>query len=123
MTRTKKIGLSGSCAIFRPTSINRVEELLLKWYELIMNLNCFRELRGERFPLVKNYARFRKFEDDFLKNQGELSYQISMKLFTAMWNEASSFGILPPKEPLEGIEVDIRIARVLNSCLKKSFLR
>ena len=27
-------------------------------------------------------------------------------------------GVLPPKAPLEGIETDIKIAGVLNSCLK-----
>ena len=29
-------------------------------------------------------------------------------------------GVLPLKEPLDGIDVDIRIAKALNSCLKKS---
>jgi len=37
-----------------------------------------------------------------------------------MWNHGVKLGVLPPKEPLEGIETDIKIARVLNSCLKSS---
>jgi len=37
-----------------------------------------------------------------------------------MWNEGVMLGVLPPKNPLEGIEVDIKVAKVLNSCLKKS---
>jgi len=37
-----------------------------------------------------------------------------------MWNEGAKLGVLPTKEPLEGIEVDIKIAKALNSCLKKS---
>jgi len=38
-----------------------------------------------------------------------------------MWNEAFNLGVFPSKDPLEGIEVDIRIAKTPNSCLKKSF--
>jgi hypothetical protein len=31
-----------------------------------------------------------------------------------MWREGMALGVLPLKDPLEGIEVDIRIARMLN---------
>jgi len=70
--------------------------------------------------MIKNPDVLRKFEDSFLRNGGKLSYEQSLKIFTAMWKEAVNLGILPPKAPLEGIEVDIRIAKVLNSCLKNS---
>ncbi len=63
----------------------------------------------------------KNFEDEFLKNQGRLTFGQSLKLFTSMWHEAVSLGAFPPQNPLEGIEVDIRIARILNSCLKRSF--
>ncbi len=38
-----------------------------------------------------------------------------------MWQEAVDLGVLPLKDPLEGIEVDIRIAKILNQglCSKK----
>lgn len=71
--------------------------------------------------MIKNSEMFKNFEDDFFKNQGKLSYSQSLKLFTAMWQEAITLGVFPPREPLEGIEADIKIAKVLNSCLKKSF--
>ncbi len=35
-----------------------------------------------------------------------------------MWELGMSLGVLPPNDPLEGIEVDIRVAEILN-CLKK----
>jgi hypothetical protein len=35
-------------------------------------------------------------------------------LVEAMYREAATLGAFPPKDPLEGIEVDIRIARVVN---------
>ena len=71
--------------------------------------------------MIKNFEMVNIFEAEFIKNQGKLSHDQSMKLFTAMWHEAVTLGVIPPREPLEGIEVDIKIAKVLNSCLKKSF--
>lgn len=44
----------------------------------------------------------------------------SLQLLTAMWQEGVTLGILPPSDPWEGIDVDIRIAGILNSCLTKS---
>jgi hypothetical protein len=49
----------------------------------------------------------------------KLSFSKALALFEAMWKEGVALGVLPPKDPLEGIEVDIRIARILN-CLKNS---
>lgn len=68
--------------------------------------------------MIKNPEVLKNLEDGFIKGQGKLSYEQSLKIFTAMWQEGQSLGILPPQNPLEGIEVGIRIAKVLNSCLK-----
>ena len=70
--------------------------------------------------MVKNSGLLKKFEDSLAKKRGELSFDQALKLFTSMWNEGAKLGVLPAKEPLEGIEVDIKIAKTLNSCLKKS---
>ena len=61
-----------------------------------------------------------KLEDSLMRNEGKLPFHQSLKLFTALWKEGVKLGVLPPKDPLEGIEIDIRVAKVLNSCLKKS---
>jgi hypothetical protein len=71
--------------------------------------------------MIKNSVKVKHFEDEYIKNQGRLPYDQSLKLFTAMWQEAVTLGVFPPREPLEGIEADIKIAKVLNSCLKRSF--
>ncbi len=42
-----------------------------------------------------------------------------MHIFESLWNEGIRLEVLASKKPLEGIEVDIKIAAVLNSCLKK----
>lgn len=70
--------------------------------------------------MVKNSELLKRFEDSFIKDEGRLPFDKSIKLFASMWNEGVKLGVLPPKDPLEGIEVDIKIAKVLNSCLKKS---
>jgi hypothetical protein len=71
--------------------------------------------------MIKDKEILKKFEDDFIRDKGEMPFSRAVKLFTEMWNEGVKLGILPPKDPLEGIEVDIRVAKILNSCSKKSF--
>lgn len=71
--------------------------------------------------MIKDKEILKKFEDDFMREEGKLPLVRAMKLFTSMWNEGVKLGILPPRDPLEGIEVDIRVAKILNSCSKKSF--
>jgi len=70
--------------------------------------------------MIRKPASLKKFEDDVHRNE-KRSFDQSLRIFTALWNEAVLLGVLPPKDPLEGIEVDIRIAKVLHSCSKKSF--
>ena len=70
--------------------------------------------------MIKNPERLEKFQNSLYKNEGPFPFTHSLKIFTSMWNQGLKLGVLPPKEPLEGIETDIRIAGVLNSCLKSS---
>lgn len=70
--------------------------------------------------MVKNPASLQKFRDGLYKNRGPLPFKYSLKIFTSMWNQGVTMGILPSNAPLEGIETDIRVAGVLNSCLKSS---
>lgn len=67
--------------------------------------------------MVKNPKLLEKFEQEVVRNN-KLSYSEAMKIFEAMWEEAKNLGVLPLKDQMEGIEVDIKIAKVLNSCLK-----
>jgi len=70
--------------------------------------------------MIKHPETLQEFQDDFIRRDGKLSFNSAIKLFASLWNEALHLGVLPPKDPMEGIEVDIRIAKTLNSCLKKS---
>ena len=70
--------------------------------------------------MIKNPTKLKEFEDHYIRDSGLLPHQQSLRQFAALWQEAVALGVLPPKDPLEGIEVDIRIARILNACLKTS---
>ena len=69
--------------------------------------------------MIKGAEILAEFERNFIRGQGCLSYAQSRKLFTAMWEDGVTLGVFPPFDPLAGIEVDIRIARILNTCLTK----
>jgi hypothetical protein len=45
--------------------------------------------------MIKNPEILKKFEEEFLKNKGDLPYRKALALYTAMWIEAVSLGIFP----------------------------
>jgi hypothetical protein len=69
--------------------------------------------------MIKDQEILGNFERSFLSGRGRISYAQSRKLFAAMWEEAVTLGVFPPADPLAGIEVDIRMARIINECLTK----
>ena len=71
--------------------------------------------------MIRDAHALRCFEDDFMKKEPRPSFREALQLFESMWKEGITLGILPLSNPLEGIEVDIEIARVLN-CLQNSLL-
>jgi hypothetical protein len=70
--------------------------------------------------MITDQEVLRKFEDDLISKEGKINHDQSLNLFTSMWKEGILLGVLPPKDTMEGIDVDIRIAQVLNSCLTES---
>jgi len=70
--------------------------------------------------MIKNPELVRKFKDSLSIDTGILPYAAAFEIFESMWQEAVTLGVFPPKNPMEGIETDIRVAKVINSCLKKS---
>jgi len=63
--------------------------------------------------MIKN-AEFRKFEIEFIKKE-KVDLEKNFRLVEALYQEAVTLGVLPPKNPLDGIEVDLKIAKVVNS--------
>lgn len=69
--------------------------------------------------MIQDVQTLRRFEDDLMKKGPQPSFREALHLYESMWKEGITLGVLPLSDPLEGIEVDIEIARVLN-CLKNS---
>jgi hypothetical protein len=60
---------------------------------------------------------FQRFEIEILRNE-KLDVKKKFKIVEALYNEAVALGALPLEDPLEGLEVDIRIAKVVNGVSK-----
>ena len=67
--------------------------------------------------MIKNAELLERFEYKQLGKE-TLSYRDALKIYESMWLEAKALGILPLKNPMDGIEVKIKISRILNSCSK-----
>ena len=63
--------------------------------------------------MIKDPELLAKFEREEMK-RAKPDYLSALRLFEGMWREGMALGVLPLKDPLEGIDVDIRIARMLN---------
>jgi hypothetical protein len=73
--------------------------------------------------MVKNPSVLKKLEDDLIRSEGRLPFNKSIDIFASMWDEAVRLGAIPSKDPMDGIEVDVRIAKAINSCSRKSSQR
>lgn len=77
---------------------------------------------GKDVELIKNSRLVEELEKRFIVEY-KLSYKQALKILESMWEEANHFGVLRSENPLEGIEVDIRMAKALNICSNSSFLK
>lgn len=65
-------------------------------------------LRGQEFAA---------FEEELIRRE-KPDLKRNLKIVEALFQEAVDLGVFPLKDPLEGLEVDIRIAKVINSVQK-----
>ncbi|MFH1829849.1 MAG: hypothetical protein ABH871_03625 [Pseudomonadota bacterium] len=56
---------------------------------------------------------WQEFEIEELRRE-RLDIEQKFRLIDALYDEARALGALPMKDPLEGLSVDIRIAKVIN---------
>lgn len=70
--------------------------------------------------MIKNTKVFEEWEKEWRRTEGKLPFERAVRIIDALWQEGMCMGSLPPDNPLEGIETDIRVARILNGCLKTS---
>ena len=63
--------------------------------------------------MIRNPEMVRRFEDEQM-GRDPADYHANLKVFEGLWEHATQLGVLPPEDPLEGIEVDLRLAHALN---------
>jgi len=69
--------------------------------------------------MIKNSAALQRFERELARKE-KADVARNIRLMEAMLKEAVALGVFPPQDPLSGIEVDIRIARVVNGVRRSS---
>lgn len=63
--------------------------------------------------MVKNPEILSAFEKS-LASAERPDYERNLKIAEALYREACLLGVFPLRDPLEGIETDIRLARAIN---------
>ena len=67
--------------------------------------------------MIKNVSELERFEKELLRLRKPDPAK-NFRIIEALYDEAVALGAIPLKDPLNGIEVDIRIAKVVNSVSK-----
>ncbi|GAI31845.1 unnamed protein product [marine sediment metagenome] len=63
--------------------------------------------------MIRNKPKLDKFHRKLIKEEN-LSYKKALSIYEALHKEAVSLGIINSKNILEGLEVDLRIAKKVN---------
>lgn len=70
-------------------------------------------LEGGDDKMIKNREQIREFERELIRKE-KTDVTKNFQIVDAMYHEAVELGIIPMRDPLDGLEIDIRIAEVLN---------
>ena len=63
--------------------------------------------------MIRDTRKLAHFEKEFLKKE-KADFVKNLTIFESLHKEAIALGIYPALNPLEGLDTDIRIAKVLN---------
>jgi len=63
--------------------------------------------------MIQNSSKLNKFYLELMK-QENLSYKESLSIYESLHKEAVSLGVINSENILEGLEVDLRIAKAIN---------
>ena len=69
--------------------------------------------------MIKDKKYLQEFEKEIIRSR-KADIANNIRIVEALYKEAVSLGVFPLKDPLEGIEVDIKIAKVINSVSETS---
>jgi hypothetical protein len=63
--------------------------------------------------MIRNKPKLDKFHRKLIKEE-KLSYKKALSIYEALHKEAVSLGVINSENILEGLEVDLRIAKTVN---------
>jgi hypothetical protein len=63
--------------------------------------------------MVKNAKKLQAFEAYRIRAE-KVDVEQNLRILDALYEEAVRLGAMPPKDPLEGIEIKIRIAKAVH---------
>ncbi len=64
--------------------------------------------------MITNRSEVEEFEKELLRKE-KVDFTKNIAIVNAMYNEAVALGVIPMKNPLDGLEIDVKIARVVNN--------
>ena len=67
--------------------------------------------------MIKNYDQFKKFEN-YLISKDTTNIEKNFFIVEEMYKEAVELGALPMKDPLQDLNIDINLAKILNGIPK-----
>lgn len=62
--------------------------------------------------MITNIKIWEEFEKNLLRNS-KPDYHENLKIFKQLYDEAILLNVFPPKDKLEGIDAEIRMAKIL----------
>jgi len=69
--------------------------------------------------MIQGRKKLQRFEKEHIQKE-KINIIQNFRIVDALYKEAVMLGTIPLKNPLEGIEIDIKIAKVVNSVSKSS---
>lgn len=63
--------------------------------------------------MIKNPEYLKKFEDEQTAND-DMTLEQKLKLLNSIYKYAVKLGTLPPDDLLEGLDTDIKVAKIIN---------
>jgi hypothetical protein len=63
--------------------------------------------------MIKDIGQWHDFERNLIRSE-KTDWRKNLAIADALIKEAVSLGTFPPKNPLEGLEIDIKFAKALN---------
>lgn len=70
--------------------------------------------------MMSDYKKFKNFEQELIKKE-KVDIKRNFQIVDALYREAVELGVIPLKDPLNGLKIDIRIAKVVNSVSKTPY--